>query len=410
MTDQFKYAKLPSEPCLTQEQMMAYIDGKLSVADQHACEKHMADCAMCEDAMEGLALVKDRSVLGAPLKKEYVSEKGKVVPLQKPVSKLRLFYAAAAVLVVIFTSVYFMNNMASPDSAEQLADNAKSDSTSTQFTEPIATEKMDCLNNNSVTVPAAQSESKPSGDLLKAPAPEEPSQAFGSFEEWIVEEEDVKNESSEEITFDNNAKPVLRDADAEMVAKDKLAEAPLETDEMNKEGEVKEKEEAEKKTNFWDRTKATIPQTGVARSEQQKLSQDYSGTDSRNDDAPNTNVPASPQGPVGGVAGAGDTQGAEPETVTATDSVMFAGNVINLERSYQSGLNLLNSGQPNAAITMFDQVLQDKTHARYEDAEFQKANALIKANRKPEAKVLLQSIEAKKGKYATEATELLKTL
>lgn len=409
MADQFTYKKLPSDSCLTQEKMIAYIDGKLSAADQHACEKHMADCPMCEDALEGLALVKDRSVLTSPLKEVSSRESGKVVPLQKPAPKLRLFYATAAVLVVIFASVYFLKNMTSPDAAEQLADNAKADSTSVQFNEPVATEKMDCLRNNSTTatatVPAAQGESKPAGGVMKAPVPEEPAQSFGNLQDWIVAEEEVQNEASEEIVFDDNAKPVYRDADAEDLSKDKLGEAPA--DEITQTSEVKEKEESGKKEGFFERTKAAMPQTGVARSEQQqKLSQDISGTDTRND-APPANVPASPQA-VGGVSGSGDV--ADTETANVSDSVSVAGNDNSAEQSYQSGLNLLNSGQANAAIAMFDKVLQDKNNPRYEDAEFQKANALIKANRKAEAKVLLQSIEAKKGKHAAEATELLKTL
>lgn len=403
MADQFTYRKLPSDPCLTQEKMIAYIDGKLSAADQHACEKHMADCAMCEDAMEGLALVKDRSVLAAPLVNEdEPEEKGKVVPLNNPAPKLRLFYAAAAVLVVIFASVYFLNTMSSPDAANELAENAKADSTGSQFTAPPHTEKSDCLADRSVA--GSDINTKPSS-AMQGQAPEQTPNDFYRLEEITVAEEEMKNEASEDMVFDVAPPAVYRDAN-EPGAKDKSQGAPPETDETRMEGEKADKEEADKKSNFWDRTKATVTEPAVKRSEQQKLSQDL-GTDSRDADVPNTNVPASPQ--AVGAAGTGETQGAESISIAA-DSVAVAGNTNSTEQSYQSGLNLLNSGQANAAIAMFDKVLQDKTSPRYEDAEFQKANALIKANRKPEAKVLLQSIEAKKGKYAAQATELLKTL
>lgn len=404
MADHFTYRKLPSDPCLTQEKMIAYIDGKLSAADQHACEKHMADCAMCEDAMEGLALVKDRSVLTAPVKQEdEPDEKGKVVPLNKPAPKLRLFYAAAAVLVVIFASVYFLDIMSNPDAENSLADNSKADSTTTQFTAPVATEKLDCLADR--TVAGSDLNNKPAS-VMQGPVPEQTRDDFYNLQEIAVTEEEMKNEASEDIVFDVVPAPVLRDVDGPG-AKDKSQGAPPETDENRMEGEVNEKEEADKKSNFWDRTKATVTEPAVKRAEQQKLSQDL-GTDSRDTDVPNTNVPASPQA-VGGAAGTGETQGAESISIAA-DSVAVAGNTNSTEQSYQSGMNLLNSGQANAAIAMFDKVLQDKTSPRYEDAEFQKANALIKANRKAEAKVLLQSIEAKKGKYAAQATELLKTL
>jgi tetratricopeptide (TPR) repeat protein len=191
-----------------------------------------------------------------------------------------------------------------------------------------------------------------------------------------------------------------------------------------KEEEVVESEE-DKKTSFWEKSKLVLPAatSGQNRSEQQSLSQDgdhVAKEDNQSKDARTKSGeakkaerenPAAPEAPaVNTVAASEDYSG------TMTDSVQVAGPALgnaankNLELSYTNGVNLMNSGQYNSAITFFDEVLQDSTHVRYEDAEFQKAKALVKASRKDEAKILLKAIEAKKGKHAAEAAELLKTL
>lgn len=409
MADQFTYAKLPSDPCLTEEQMLAYIDGKLSAADQHACEKHMADCEMCEDAMEGLSLVKDRTRLASPIVKKS-SSAGKVVPLQQAQPKLRLYYAAAAVLVVVLGSVFFLKNMTSPDAESSLADRSSKTDT-IGMPAPVAEENIEDLKNDAGRGGDILSEKNSDGVLRNAPVfgHQESGEQIGSGAPTVLES--AEGEVAEEYIMDipaEDERVVAYDAD---VAKPELQER----DEKLKEAEEKE---SDKKTNFWDRTKAGIPQTGgTGRAEQkQSLAKDDAGVDSRQDappaEAPKQNAEVQvTNAPVGGATDVST----KTETVNiAADSVTMSGNAgflgDELEQSYQSGMQLMNDGQPNTAITMFDKVLVDKNHPRYEDAEFQKANALIKANRKEEAKTLLKSIETKKGKHAAEATELLKTL
>jgi hypothetical protein len=93
----------PRTDCLTEQAMFDYIDEKLSPKDAHAVEKHMLDCALCSEAMEGLQMVKDRSKIhaavmpGNSLKgKNTKGGGGKLIPLNY---NIRL--AAAAVLVLL---------------------------------------------------------------------------------------------------------------------------------------------------------------------------------------------------------------------------------------------------------------------------------------------------------------------
>lgn len=387
MADQFTYTKLPSDPCLTQEQMLAYIDGKLSAVDQHACEKHLLDCELCEDALEGLTLVKDRAVLAAPLSaEENKKEAPKVIPLHSGSSNRKMWYAAAAVFVVVFTTVYFLNQFAGSDM--EVAENKVMDS-SIALDAPVRTEKADLKTNteSNEVAPVTDAERTQSafGDVVITDKPEKLTMA-------PVAPDAVMDVPAQEEPIFNLQETAGDDQDFEdMNGPEKAPASPKLAEQQTKDEQSKEEAEEQKKSQFWERAKVAVPIGGIQnnRSDKTTLSNENKNAD--------VIAPTAPQS-------AGTATGTEHDSATGNSGV------INLELSYQNGVEQLNAGQPNSAIVLFDQVLQDKNHPRYEDAEFQKANALIKANRKPEAKILLQAIEAKKGKHAAEATALLKTL
>lgn len=56
---------LAQYPSLDPQQLIDYLEGRLNDAEKHAVEARMADSDLMSDAMEGLALVKDRSRLPA---------------------------------------------------------------------------------------------------------------------------------------------------------------------------------------------------------------------------------------------------------------------------------------------------------------------------------------------------------
>jgi tetratricopeptide (TPR) repeat protein len=49
--------------CLSEEHMLDYIDNKLTPQQRNRVEKHVLDCEICSDALEGYALISDRSKL-----------------------------------------------------------------------------------------------------------------------------------------------------------------------------------------------------------------------------------------------------------------------------------------------------------------------------------------------------------
>lgn len=48
---------ISTRQCPGQQQLLDYIQGRLSPAEQHEVELHVADCELCSDALEGLAAI-----------------------------------------------------------------------------------------------------------------------------------------------------------------------------------------------------------------------------------------------------------------------------------------------------------------------------------------------------------------
>ena len=49
--------------CITPDILLAYAEDKLNAEDRHIVEKHLTDCELCSDALEGLSFVKNKSSL-----------------------------------------------------------------------------------------------------------------------------------------------------------------------------------------------------------------------------------------------------------------------------------------------------------------------------------------------------------
>lgn len=404
MADLHTYRKLPSDPCLTQEQITAYIDGDLSSAEMHACETHMLDCEMCEDAVEGLSLVKDRSVLAAPLKTAETPTEGKVIPLQRP--NRRVWYAAAAVLALVLATTFTLR-MLSTGGDTAMAENTSAAPDSIQQTPGTgyATENQKQSSADSLT--PTRSELKPAP--MKTAQGQTFAEATGLDDAPEAITEYDRYPMQEEIVMEQVAPPALANDD---LADGDFSPGRKENVEDEKTVDAKTIQEKQNKKPLLDYAKDALTSGGVATQDKKDAYVD----DNRSTEAPKAtaNAPASNNAQTFTLGNSNGTDtstkygavSSETTSVVRADSVM----VDQLELSYRNGVAQLNAGQVNSAIALFDKVLADKNHARYQDAEFQKAKALIKANRKEEAKTLLKAIEAKKGKHAAEATELLKTL
>jgi anti-sigma factor RsiW len=54
--------------CPPQQQLLDYVQGRLTPEQQHEVELHLADCEMCSEAIEGLAAFKHKEQIPGMLK------------------------------------------------------------------------------------------------------------------------------------------------------------------------------------------------------------------------------------------------------------------------------------------------------------------------------------------------------
>lgn len=89
--------------CLTPEVLTAYAENRLSNEDRYLVEKHLTDCELCSDAMEGMSLVKDKTEIKSifigiqkEIDKRILKKDRKILHVN-----FRMRLAAAAILITI---------------------------------------------------------------------------------------------------------------------------------------------------------------------------------------------------------------------------------------------------------------------------------------------------------------------
>ena len=114
--------------CISEEMLLKYISNKLSPAEKHEVEKHLVDCEMCSDAVDGLKMVTGpkkisaiTSELNQKIQQRAAKNEVKIIFL----SQYRTQLAVAASIVLILGLVWFfrsnvsMNEM-SPASSDKI--------------------------------------------------------------------------------------------------------------------------------------------------------------------------------------------------------------------------------------------------------------------------------------------------
>jgi hypothetical protein len=95
--------------CSSEEVLPLYIKGKLSQAETHDIEAHLADCEMCSDYAEGLMLLPDPEKI-----KEItvvLNSRIDIITGKKPVTRFvnfRIITAVAAVLIVLLVAAFLV--------------------------------------------------------------------------------------------------------------------------------------------------------------------------------------------------------------------------------------------------------------------------------------------------------------
>ncbi|MHB1922936.1 MAG: zf-HC2 domain-containing protein [Chitinophagaceae bacterium] len=95
--------------CLQQEELLLYLDGKLSEESNAAIERHLSGCKLCNDALEGLNLVENRKFIPMKVKelKNYIKKNIPSGKKRRKPLKLFLLLSISVLILLIFILVVF---------------------------------------------------------------------------------------------------------------------------------------------------------------------------------------------------------------------------------------------------------------------------------------------------------------
>ncbi len=139
MKEKWQHIKEESE-CPDMEQLIQYFEGKLAREDRFIIENHLASCDICNDTLEGLALMKDKSSLASAeneLKDRvnellFPSEKKRII---MPV--YRRLMIAASILLVAGLGFYLYTISRSDTLKQEVLAVADTNKTSVSTSQPV---------------------------------------------------------------------------------------------------------------------------------------------------------------------------------------------------------------------------------------------------------------------------------
>ncbi|HLC82649.1 MAG TPA: zf-HC2 domain-containing protein, partial [Bacteroidia bacterium] len=117
MSNHLKHKIYSPGDCLSEKMLFDYIDNKLSQKERHVVEKHLLDCEMCSDALEGLEMVTDRnriSVIKDAINKKVTlldsarSDKKEAVVVS---FNYKMAFSIAATIALLIVGVFFFNKI-----------------------------------------------------------------------------------------------------------------------------------------------------------------------------------------------------------------------------------------------------------------------------------------------------------
>lgn len=116
MSKKLEHIIYNSSECIPEQTMFSYIDKKLSPKEEHEVEKHLIDCELCSDALEGLSSTTNRTRI-TTIKKEvdyrlshsFQKKETKIVSFN-----IKTVFAIAASVLLLIGSIFLFNLFFSP--------------------------------------------------------------------------------------------------------------------------------------------------------------------------------------------------------------------------------------------------------------------------------------------------------
>ena len=102
--------------CIDRSMLLNYRDGMLKRSDMHLVERHLVDCALCSEALEGLSTLQDDSVL-TELSQHFNPQTGKSTNQSSPFRYLAMAASLTAVIAMSYFAVQQSKNAAVQEQA-----------------------------------------------------------------------------------------------------------------------------------------------------------------------------------------------------------------------------------------------------------------------------------------------------
>lgn len=369
--------------CPTQEQLEQYVFSDDKNMNAHLIERHLLNCKICDDVVDGLMLLKDENELISSTK----NIQSKITTtLQTKKSNSRSYLAIAAGLALLIgLTLYFSNR-----NEEQLADN--------NIQVPKETSSDD-MNQN-------MSESKESNEDSENVIQEKVVTLSPSKIEPLAAKEDLK--------FKPNIKQPPADIANETVAETRLK--------ANKESLTIESPNAGKLA----KENADEKSLAIKSFEENSMELEKKAESAvMSDDASMSDVELNDKSKLAKKEVNSNAQGEVIATATAPAAVNLNQEVSEAkyksldkpmneraisESNYKSGLLFYKEKKYEKAIKCFNVVLKYTNNPFAEDAQFYKAKCLLDDAKNDDAKIILQQIINQKGKYMNDAQTLINTL
>ncbi|MBL7813868.1 MAG: hypothetical protein JNL70_02595 [Saprospiraceae bacterium] len=376
---------VPNEKCLTEVQLLRYLHDECSVAEEKAIDRHLTHCPMCSDALEGAMSLNaarlERSLkhLDTKINEEY-SPKTPIIDEKKPIQATteptmtvvqggksrRWLWAAAGIAALATASVFLLTKPV--ESKLETANMVLTDTTiSSPSTQTVETETKIAQNSSALEKETAQK---------AATSPVATTNPVGSSA--VPTEGGVKG--SEVAVADRSTTSAnTPQADEVGIATSESKNTRLETENASR---AKENSEAPAAND--------VAVADVAKKTKDKQVRSQPA--------------AKPSSPYNNYPGA-----ANANIETQTHSANLKKDTDDGLSDYQLGMRAYQKGQYSEAVSSLNRVLAKQSRGDvYENALWYLANGYAKLNKKQESRTLLQRIVAEKGKYATQAADLLK--
>jgi hypothetical protein len=381
-------ASISNEQCLTEEQLLRYAEGVMTRDEERAVDRHIASCDMCSDAVEGAMMIPvqdfkqhsasigdkidktfdkvlDKNIVEKRENTEGVRhEKENATPTLKPVRSFRLLrwvtVAAASILVLATAGIWLLTTDAPPSK------DAKSVSAETAIEPTSQTDKMllDTATsnpsgrfsdeNNSANVATVPQKAP---QIASKPVPTNEADKFADVETEAKKDNAPTPPASFGSAPKPSEQPIVNQAVKEEATNDMAVNSDMK----------REQETAYRQSSEAAKSKMKVEDRVASSNAQSKMS---------------------------------------PAAAPASSAKMVSTD----EQNFQKGVTYFNQQDYGNALTNFSKVKQEKVNSElYQQMQWLSALAQLKQGNKPTAKSILETIVAGKGKYAAQASEVLKT-